>query len=154
LQRRFRLPTDHAVHGAPVDIFLPIRLLERGWNKAMCEVLNHGTYINVNESMGMWRGKKERHDGMHGQIHVSRKPTSDGRESHIAACVEIVVLIFTKMFEGAERMATKKFVAEWGKLPARALRCTQPWHRTGRIVILDAGFASVLAARGFAEVSL
>jgi hypothetical protein len=43
---------------------------------------------------------------------------------------------------------------QWGKLPARALRCTEPWHRTGRIVILDASFAYVLAARGFAEQGL
>jgi hypothetical protein len=66
-------------------------------------------------------------------------------------CLEIGVLIFTEMFEGAARMATKKFVAEWGKLPARALCCTEPWYRTGHIVILDTGFAYVLAARGFAE---
>jgi hypothetical protein len=154
LQRCFRLPTDPAVHDAHVDIFCLIRLFEREWNKAMCEVLILGTYINVDESMGMWRGNKERHNGMPRQMHMFRKPTSDGRESHTAACVANGVLIFTEMFEGAARMATKKFVAEWGKLPARALRCTEPWHRTGRVVILDAGFASVLATRGFAEQGL
>jgi hypothetical protein len=44
----------------------------------MCEVLIHGTYITVDDGMGMWRGKKEQLNGMHGDMHVSRKPTIDG----------------------------------------------------------------------------
>jgi hypothetical protein len=53
LQRGFRLPTDPTVHGTLVEIFRPIRLFEREWNKPMCEVLIHGTYITVDESMGV-----------------------------------------------------------------------------------------------------
>jgi hypothetical protein len=71
---------------------------------AMCKELIPSTYIIVDKRMGMWRGKKERHNGMPGQMHVSRKPTSDGRDSHSAACVETGVLIFTEMFEGGARM--------------------------------------------------
>jgi hypothetical protein len=65
---------------------------------------------------------------MLGHMHVSRKPTSDCRESNTAKCVKTSVLIFTEMFEGVARMATKKFVTEWGKLPVRALHRAVALH--------------------------
>ena len=51
-------------------------------------------------------------------------------------------------------MAEKSHVNELGAGTAIALRLTAPWAHSGRIVILDSGFASLKAAKALAEVGL
>ena len=51
-------------------------------------------------------------------------------------------------------MADKEYVSEVGKAAAVALRCSKPWHHSGRTIILDAGFAGLAAATGLARRGL
>jgi hypothetical protein len=48
-------------------------------------------------------------------------------------------------------MANKELCNEYGKNPAKAMRCTKQWLNSGRTAIVDSGFASVNLARGLAE---
>ena len=105
-----------------------------------------GSTLTVDESMTGWLGK-----AMPGLMHVPRKPTETGREGHTTACTESGVLVFYEIYEGATRMEAKEYVAEWGKNPAKALRCVENWFRSNRLVLVDSGFASVELSRALAE---
>ena len=137
IERCFALPT----HGDTTDVFDPVRYFVEVWNKNMEKAFVPGYVLTVDESMGLWKGK-----GMPGLMSVPRKPTPIGREAHTTACGETGVIVFYEIYEGKERMADKEFVSLAGKNPAKAMRCVKPWFRTGRLVILDSGFASVSAA--------
>ena len=154
LMRCFGLPTHDDI-GDPFD---PIRLFVDKWNTTMAKVLHPGPKIVVDESMGLWKGKRDNegrnNGGMPGWMFVARKPTNCGRESHTTADCDTGCCIFVEIYEGAARMKDKEFVKDFGKAPAKALRCVKPWFNTGRLVILDAGFASVKCAQGMAEHGL
>ena len=154
IMRCFELPT----HGDWTDPFNPIRLFVEKWNSTMVAVLTPGSKVVVDESMGLWKGRRDKegqmNGGMPGWMFVGRKPTNSGRESHTVADCDTGCCIFVEMYEGKTRMAKKEFVQEYGKNPAKALRCVKPWFNTGRLVILDAGFASVKCAIGMAEHGL
>ena len=108
--------------------------------------------------MGLWTGKRDKegrfNGGMTGWMFVSRKPTDRGREMHSTADCETGCCIFVEPYEGKERMAKKEYVTEYGKNPTKAIRCVKPWFNTGRLIFLDAGFASVVCAKGLAEHGL
>ena len=142
LMMTFTVPT----YGDGEDPFDPIRLFVDAWNKNMENVLLPGPTIIVDESMGLWKGR-----GMPGLMVVARKPTPVGRESHTTADGDTSCIIFVEPYEGKERMQHKEWVQEWGKAPATAMRCVKPWMGTGRLVIADAGFASLKLATGLAE---
>ena len=137
IERSFALPT----HGDKTDVFDPIRYFVKVWNENMEKAFVPGYVLTVDESMGLWKGK-----GMPGLMSVPRKPTPIGREAHTTACGETGVVIFYEVYEGKALMANKEFVSLAGKNPAKAMRCVKPWFRSGRLVILDSGFASVSAA--------
>lgn len=147
LQRCFSLPM-HPIQNH-VDPFRPIRRFEEQWNARMVDCLDPGKFITVDESMALWKGR-----GMPGLMHVPRKPTPVGRETHTAADVETGVIIWSELYEGKDRMADKEFVAEYSKSSALALRCSKPWFNTGRTLILDSGFASLLCAKACANNGL
>mmetsp|Transcript_5073 Transcript_5073/g.14159 ORF Transcript_5073/g.14159 Transcript_5073/m.14159 type:complete len:471 (-) Transcript_5073:163-1575(-) len=148
LQRAFRLPM-HPEDSQGPDPFRPIRSFEEEWNKSMASALTPGSLLVVDESMGLWKGH-----GMPGLLKVPHKPTPIGWESHTTVCVKTGALLFSELYEGKTRMANKEYVGEVGKVAAVALRCTKPWHGTGRTIILDAGFAGLSAAYGLAERGL
>ncbi len=138
----FALPT----YGDGRDPFDPIRMFADAWNNTMEGVLLPGPTIIVDESMGLWKGR-----GTPGLMVVARKPTPVGRESHTTADADTSCIIFVEPYEGKERMNDKEYVKEWGKAPATAMRCVKPWMGTGRLVIADAGFASLKLATGLVE---
>ena len=144
LNRAFELPT----YGDANDPFDPIRRFEKSWNDNMNAALQPGPYLTVDESMALYTGN------MPGWMYVHRKPTPCGRESHTTCDCETGCLIFSEMYEGKKRMAEKKFVREFGKNPSKALRCTENWFGSGRLVFLDSGFASWKGVQGFAEHGL
>ena len=137
IERCFTLPH----YGRMDDTFDPVRKFVDMWNANMAEAYIPGWVIVVDESMAKWLGK-----GMPGLMVVPRKPTPKGRESHTTACGVTGVIIFYEMYEGKDKMKDKEFVKEAGKNPAKALRCTKNWFRSGRVVIVDSGFASVALA--------
>ena len=145
IERAFTLPT----HGEMSDPFNPIRLFVDKWNQNMFRAFVPGSTITIDESMTEWLGR-----AMPSLMIVPRKPTDTGREGHTAACTESGILIFYETYEGAARMESKEFVAEFGKNPAKAMRCAKNWFRSGRLVLVDAGFASVELAMGLAEYGL
>ena len=137
IERCFTLPH----HGRMDDIFNPVRKFVDMWNANMVEAFIPGWVIVVDESMAKWLGK-----GMPGLMVVPRKPTPKGREAHTTACGVTGVIIFYEIYEGKEKMNGKEFVKEAGKNPAKALRCTKAWFRSGRVIVVDSGFASVTLA--------
>ena len=145
IERAFCLPT----YGNPEDVFNPIRFFADQWNDNMKGVFEPSWVLVVDESMGKWLGK-----GMPGLMVVPRKPTPCGREAHTTACGETCVILFYEMYEGKERMEAKEFVEVAGKAPAKAMRCVKNWFSTGRVVILDAGFASVKCAEVLTDKGL
>ena len=142
LMMAFTLPT----YGDDQDPFNPIRSFVDSWNQRMQDSLNPGKLLIVDESMALWKGR-----GMPGLMVVPRKPTPVGRESHTTACGDTSCIIFVEPYEGKDRMAKKPLVKEWGKAPAVAMRCIKPWWGTGRLLIADAGFASLKLCHGLAE---
>ena len=112
----------------------------------MNAALKPGHVLLVDESMGLWKGR-----GMPGLMTVPRMPTHVGREYHTTACATTGAIIHAEIYEGKALMANKDFVIEVGKGPAVALRCTRPWHGSGRCVIVDSAFASMKCVKGFAE---
>eukprot|EP00873_Tetraselmis_striata_P044287 jgi/Tetstr1/464551/TSEL_009308.t1 len=156
MMRAFTLPT----YGDTTDPFDPVRQFVDCWNARMVSMLSPGPLITVDESMGLWTGKRHKAavaaggDGMLGWIFVGRKPTNRGRESHTTADCETGCIVFVEPYEGAVRMASKEFIPEWGKNPAKCIRCVKPWFGSGRCVIADSGFASVKCAQGLAEHGL
>ena len=142
LMMTFTLPT----YGDGTDPFDPIRMFVDAWNTNMESTILPGPTIIVDESMGLWKGR-----GMPGLMVVARKPTPIGRESHTTADGDTSCIIFVEPYEGKDRMQDKEYVKEWGKAPATAMRCVKPWMGTGRLVIADAGFASLKLAAGLAE---
>ena len=145
IERAFTLPT----HGLMSDPFNPIRLFIDKWNNNMFQAFVPGGTMTVDESMTEWLGQ-----AMPGLMVVPRKPTDTGREGHTTACTESGILIFYEAYEGSARMESKEFVAEFGKNPAKALRCVKNWFHSGRLVLVDSGFASVELAMGLAEHGL
>ena len=137
IERAFKLPTYRNVH----DFFDPVRKLVDVWNENMHEALIPGPVLTVDESMGGWKGK-----GMPGLMTVPRKPTPTGREAHTTADAQTGVVVHYEMYEGKKLMEEKEFVDIAGKNPAKAMRCVKPWFGSGRVVILDSGFASVRCA--------
>lgn len=142
IERCFTLPH----RGDMTDPFDPIREFVKRWNENMSLAFKPSWVLVVDESMGKWLGK-----GMPALMTVPRKPTPVGREAHTTACGETGVVIYYEPYEGKERMAEAEYVSEAGKNPAKALRCTKPWHGSGRLVILDSGFASVTCAMHLAD---
>ena len=51
-------------------------------------------------------------------------------------------------------MEDKEYVRQVGKAAAVPIRCTKPWHGSGRVVIIDAGFAGIPAAKGLGDAGL
>ena len=145
LMSAFTLPT----YGDASDPFDPVRLFVDAWNAQMQRTLTPGPILVVDESMGLWKGK-----GMPGLMVVQRKPTPVGRESHTTADADTQCIVFVEPYEGKQRMESKEWVSEWGKAPSVAMRCVKPWIGTARLVIADAGFASLKLAIGLAEHGL
>eukprot|EP00873_Tetraselmis_striata_P009895 jgi/Tetstr1/430159/TSEL_019991.t1 len=156
MMRAFTLPT----YGDNTDPFDPVRQFVDCWNARMVSMLSPGPLITVDESMGLWTCKRNKAvvaaggDGMPGWIFVGRKPTNRGRESHTTADCETGCIVFVEPYEGAVRMASKEFIPEWGKNPAKCIRGVKPWFGSGRCVIADSGFASVKCTQGLAEHGL
>ena len=88
---------------------------------------------------------------MPGLMVVHRKPIPVGRESHTTSDADSQCIISVEPYEGKQRMESKEWVKEWGKSPYVAMRCVKAWKGTGRLVIADAGFASLKLAMGLAE---
>ena len=149
LMQAFTLPQHPGIEGQN-DPFRFIRRFVDEWNVTMQHCICPGKFLVVDESMGQWLGK-----GMPGLMYVARKPTPNGREGHTTtADAETGCIIFYEVYEGKILMAEKEHVHELGAGTAIALRLTAPWAHSGRIVILDSGFASLKAAKALAEVGL
>ena len=136
------LPT----YGNPDDPFDPIRCFADAWNKNMLAMFSPGEIITVDESMALWKGMK-----MPGLMVVVRKPTPVGRENHTTADLETGVIIWVEIYEGKDRMREKEFVTEYGAGCATMLRCTKPWHGSGRLALGDSACASFKTATAMAE---
>ena len=145
IERSFTLPH----RGNMADPFDPIRAFVESWNQNMAHAFIPGWVMTVDESMAKWKGK-----GMPALMSVPRKPTPVGREAHTTACGQTGVIVAYEVYEGKQRMETAEYVQEAGKNPAKALRCTKPWHGSGRVVILDSGFASVKCAKALRDKGL
>ncbi|KAK3266562.1 hypothetical protein CYMTET_24805 [Cymbomonas tetramitiformis] len=60
----------------------------------------------------------------------------------------------SEIYEGKELMADKAYNKKYGKSHGLTLRMVQPWHRSGRLVIADAGMASMATLKACADVGL
>ena len=69
------------------------------------------------------------------------------------ACVETGVIIKADLMEGAERNAQKDY-ADQGAGTGTSLRLTQAYHRTGRVLVGDSWFASVLTCVALFQAGL
>jgi len=91
---------------------------------------------------------------MYGLMFVPRKPTELGIESHTTACCDTGCIIWQEPYEGKELVSKKKYCAEHGNNPAKALCCPEAWQGTRRTVILYSGFMSVQCATSLMDVGL
>ena len=116
----------------------------------MCSIFEPGEIITVDESMALWKGMK-----IPGLMVVVRKlPTALGRENHTTADLTTGIIIFAEIYEGKDRMQQKRWVQQYGVGCATLMRCTLPWHGSGRLILGDSAFASLRSAMALAEVGM
>ena len=77
---------------------------------------------------------------------ILRKPTPIGLELHTLCCALCGILIWFEVYEGKDAMAKKEFCDIYPKSVALTLRMVKPFFSSGRVLIADSWFGSVLCA--------
>jgi len=125
------------------------------FNKYRADTFNPSGSICVDESIVRWYGfgGKFVNKGLPHYVEMERKP-EDGCEIQDAACVDSGIMIQLKLVKGKEeddRLESKKPDAAQRRCRNHGtnvvLDLTKPWSNTGREVIGDSAFASVMTAR-------
>ena len=146
LKDSFVLPT----YDNTDDPFNPIRRFVDEWNANLQSKLSPGELLAFDDSMALWRGLKA--PGMLSL--VGQRPIPTGWEHLTTVDVATGAAVHVEMYEGAERTKDKKWGRDHGLCCASLLRCTEPWHRSGRTVVCGPSFTSMDAASALMEAGL
>ena len=127
------------------DPWRQVRTFVDEFNKNRAERVIPGWILVVDESTSKWRGLGDWYDlGMPHITKIPRKPEPVGLEIKDMCDGESGIMLYLEMMEGQAVMRTKKFEGAGMKAgTAHCLRCTEPWHGSGRVLVGDSAFASV-----------
>jgi hypothetical protein len=153
INENFRLADFGRGVQAGVDPYLPIRSFLDAFNARRAWVVTPGKTIVVDECMCSWKGEESvvRHESVVHITKIQRKPKGVGIEMKSAADGETGILLKLEIQEGKLRpgMPKKHFEGPPFNLPfhvAVLLRLVLAYFMSGRHVVADAAFSSVLSA--------
>ena len=107
-------------------------------NNQFQKALIPGFNLTLDESM-----VKGYHRLLPGKVKIRRKPTPVGNEILDLCDSETLIVLALEFNQGKEMNAVKEFVDDFGATTAAALRLSQPYWGTGRVVFQDSWFGSV-----------
>jgi hypothetical protein len=146
---RFQLLERHLHYSpdVPDDVWCQVRALVDAFNAHRADELIPGEFLCVDECMSMWLGLEGKYstEGCPAVTKIQRKPRGVGVELKSCADGESGVMLRLELMEGKKAMSTKEH-ADLGAGCGHILRLTKPWRGTGRTVVTDSAFASVLIA--------
>lgn len=126
------------------DKWYQARALVDTCNDHWATLISPGHKITVDESMFAWYGRGSYEEkGMPAVMKIKRKPKGIGCEVKTAADAGSKIMLRMEINEGKDGMKDKKWQKDFGAGTATALRLTEPWHGTGRVIIGDSWFSSV-----------
>ena len=136
-----------------IDKYWRTEQLLHWFNDHYSNVVQHGTYVNVDERM-FWSYARAQPEG----IKVcGRKPRGTGQECKTLSCVDMNV---TTTFEHVRGSSTNEFerdhMKEYGKAASVVIRLCKKAHiqGTNQIVIADSWFANMSLYRGLRKIGL
>ena len=118
-------------------------------NEHLDEAVSAGQFVCVDESM-----IKAFHRHLPGKIKIKRKPRPIGNEIKDLSDASSMIVLRMELYEGKDQMSTKEHVQEHGATCATTLRLVEPIKGTGRIVVGDAWFGSVLTVKELMKIGL
>ena len=129
----------------PLDPWRQVRTFIDKFNANRAENVVPGWVLVVDESTSKWRSLGDWYDlGMPHVTKIPRKPEPVGLELKDMCDGESGIMLYLEIMEGKEIMDRKAFTGGGNKAgTAHCLRCTQPWHGSGRVLVGDSAFASV-----------
>jgi hypothetical protein len=138
------------------DPWKSVRFFQHMFNERVNKVFSPGYILCVDESTIRWYGFEEWHSqGCPHVTKIPRKPENVSVEVRCIADGDWEVCLWIEIQEGSAAMEKKAFV-EAGRNTGTAfvLRATQAWHGTGKVVVGDSAFASVMTAVELRKVGL
>ena len=147
-------PSDEGALAA--DEWAFVRPLVDAFNKHMADVLSPGWLLCIDESMCAWRGHQGKGDPdkIPFLSFVPRKPEPLGGEMKTTADALSGIMMYIEICEGKAKHGAQEFFSEYGHTTATTLRCTKPWHGSGRAVYGDSHFAGVKTAEAMLDAGL
>jgi len=132
----------------PSYCFWKVRPLVTAFNDLRKRLVLPGRVLCVDESFSWWDGS-EGAVTSEGLPHVSKlkdKPRGIGLMIKNVCDSESGVMLAIELVASTEEMQTREFVSEFGAGTGYLLRLTKKQWGSGRIVVADSAFASVLSA--------
>ena len=132
----------------PLDPWRKVRTFVNMFNLNRAENVTPGWVLVVDESTSKWRGLGDWYDlGMPHITKIPRKPEPVGLELKDMCDGESGIMLYLEIMEGKQEMESKEFCSGGNKAgTAHCLRCTKPWHGSGRVLVGDSAFASTQAS--------
>lgn len=138
MEQTFALPMDETRKNDP---FKPTRRWWDALRDAFHAAVAPSWVLTLDESMVKWMGV-----GMPGLMVILRKPTPIGLELHTLCCAMCGILVWFEVYEGKDAMAKAEYCDQYGKSVALCLRMTKKFFGTGKVIIADSWFGSVITA--------
>ena len=129
----------------PMDRWSPRRPFLAAINERCQQVIDPSYILVEDELMSSWISRKQDRtiDGIPHLTKIIRKPKGVGTEIKCLADGVVRIMLRLEICEGKEAESKKKC----SHLPAgtaHTLRVSEPWHGTGRIIVADSAFSSVM----------
>lgn len=135
-------------NSAEQDPYKPIQSFIDAFNNRLKIVVVPGKYIIVDECISFWKGVESlfSHESFIHVTYIPRKPVNLGVEFKCSADGQSNIMLFLEIQKGSNA-PKQKYETEPEKLPfhcAVTLRTVDNWTGSGRVVVADAAFGSVM----------
>lgn len=143
-------PTAQQQPTPDADPWWPIRPFIEAFNESRKVVITPGAFLTVDEIMSMWYGKEQTStvEGIPHKTKITRKPRGVGAELKAICDGDTNIMLGVEMLEGAARQATKEYHQSFGAGASVVMRLASHWAGSGRTIIADSAFSSVVTLIG------
>lgn len=138
------------------EAFWEVQPLVDAFNKCRRDHFEPGSKLCVDESRFSWRGRDQdiADGGAPFVSHEKRKPDNLAIEVKNVADVETGILLQLEFVSNKYEMRTREFVQQFNAGTGYLLRLCKPYFGSGRTVLGDSYFASVMAAVALRQYGL
>ena len=149
----FEFANEYAPGVDKEDKYWRTEQLFNRFNEHYATIVNHGTYVNVDERI-FWSYARCQPEG---QKHCGRKPKGTGQECKTLSCIDMSV---TTTFEHVRGNSKNEYIRDlqkdYGKAASVVMRLCKKAkiEGTNRIVIADSWFANLSLYRGLQHLGL